>query len=635
MQTRNILSPYQEYIHLSRYARWDDSKGRREFWPETVRRYIKFWGDYLTDKGLSDTKTVNILNDIERAIINQEVMPSMRALMTAGPALERDHMAGYNCSYIAIDSPKAFDEIMYILMCGTGVGFSVEQQYINELPVIADEFHTTDTIISVADSKIGWASSFRELIALLYTGSVPGWDLSKVRPAGAKLKTFGGRASGPDPLNALFLFSCNLFKNAQGRKLSSLEVHDLVCKVADIVVVGGVRRSALISLSDLSDDRMRAAKTGQWWDHTPHRQLANNSAVYDGRPAFEVFLKEWSSLYESKAGERGVFNRVAAQDKAAENGRRKPADFGTNPCGEILLRSKGLCNLTEVVVRPEDDLKILRRKVELATILGTFQSLLTKFNYVRKEWARNAEEERLLGVSLTGIVDHPVFVQMSKEAASILDELKELSIDTNKKWANKLGINQSVAITCVKPSGTVSQLVNSASGIHPRYNTYYIRRVIGDSKDPITQFMVASKVPHQKSVSNANSIVFEFPIKAPDGALTRKTVDAFKQLNLYALLRKHWCEHNPSTTVYYEDMNFLGVGQWVWENFDSIGGIAMLPTDSGSYVQAPYEDITKEEYDLRVGAFPLIDWAKLAEYEREDSTQGTQELACSAGICDI
>lgn len=632
----NRLSPYQEYIHLSRYARWNEDKNRREFWPETVDRYVGFWKEYLTAEHQLDEKSLAVLDVIRTAIVNLEVMPSMRALMTAGPALERDHMAGYNCSYIAIDNPRAFDEIMYILMCGTGVGFSVERQYVAEMPIIAEEFHPTDTVISVNDNRLGWTSSFRELIALLYTGSIPKWDLTKVRPAGAKLKTFGGRASGPDPLDALFRFSCNLFKNAAGRRLNSLEAHDLACKIADIVVVGGVRRSALISLSNLSDDRMRAAKNGQWMTHTPHRQLANNSAAYTERPDFEVFLKEWFTLYESKAGERGIFNRVAAQKKAAENERRKSnVEFGTNPCAEILLRSKGLCNLTEVVIRPDDDVRALRRKVEQATILGTFQSLLTKFRYVRKEWTKNAEEERLLGVSLTGIVDHPVLSQVTDESTELLIMLKGLAIDTNKKWAEKLGINQSVAITCVKPSGTVSQLVNSASGIHPRYNTYYIRRVTGDNKDPITQFMVASGVPHQRAISGGDNIVFEFPIKAPEGALTRKDVDAFKQLDLYASFRQNWCEHNPSTTVYYEDGNFLGVGQWVWKNFDQIGGIALLPTDSGNYTQAPYEDITREEYEKRAAEFPVLDWMKLTEYEREDTTTIGTDLACSAGVCEI
>jgi ribonucleoside-diphosphate reductase alpha chain len=633
---KNLLpTAYQEYIHLSRYARWDDNKNRREFWPETVDRYINFWISRLKEEELFDDKTSSLIENIRKSIYSLDVMPSMRALMTAGPALERDHMAGYNCSYVAIDNPRAFDEIMYILMCGTGVGFSVERQYVSELPVVSEEFHATDTVIAVPDNKIGWASSFRELLALLYTGSIPRWDLSQIRPAGSRLVTFGGRASGPEPLDALFRFACNLFKNAAGRKLNSLEAHDLCCKIADIVVVGGVRRSALISLSNLSDDRMRAAKNGQWWEHTPHRQLANNSAAYTERPDFEVFLKEWLALYESKAGERGIFNRVAAQKKAAENGRRKPADFGTNPCAEILLRSKGLCNLTEVVIRPEDDLKSLRRKVEMATVLGTLQSTLTKFRYVRSSWAKNAEEERLLGVSLTGIVDHPMLSQCTQESADVLATLKQLSIDVNKRWSDKLGINQSVAITCVKPSGTVSQLVNSSSGIHPRYNTYYIRRVIGDGKDPITKFMVACGVPHQKSVSSAENIVFEFPIKAPDGALTRKDVDAFKQLELYANYRKNWCEHNPSTTVYYEDSNYLGVGQWVWENFDSIGGVALLPTDSGNYVQAPYEDISKEEYEHRASAFPTLDWTKLAEYETTDTTQNSHSLACSAGLCEI
>lgn len=632
--TKHLPTAYQQFIHVSRYARWDDEKGRRETWPETVERFINFWQtryQFSSDPTIRDT-----LNWIKGKIVDLEVMPSMRALMTAGPALERDNIAGYNCSFVAIDSPRAFDEIMYILMCGTGVGFSVEQRHVDKLPLIAEEFHDTDTTIVVPDSRMGWASSYRELVSLLYSGRVPRFDVSKLRPKGAKLKTFGGRASGPEPLVDLYHFTTALFKKAAGRRLTRLEAHDLVCKIADVVVVGGVRRSALISLSDLGDDAMRHAKNGQWWDANPQRMLANNSAVYTETPDLETFMREWMSLYASKSGERGIFNRVAAVKKAAENGRRVATlfDFGTNPCGEILLRSMGLCNLTEIVVRPDDTLETLMAKVEAATVLGTFQSTLTDFRYVRKQWKINATEERLLGVSLTGIMDHPLLSD-PKLVVEWLAALKLHAIETNKKWAEILGIEQSVAITCVKPSGTVSQLVNSASGIHPRYNSHYVRRVQNDNKDPVTAFLIAQGVPHEPYAANPQVTVFEFPMAAPEGAKTRKDIDGMAQLELYATYRREWCEHNPSITVYYTDENFLKMGQWVKDNFNEIGGIAFLPTDTGTYKQAPYEDITKEEYERRVAEFPVVDWSKLAEFEKEDNTAGQQELACSAGICAI
>lgn len=626
----NMLpTAYQQFIHVSRYARWRDDKGRRETWPETVTRYIDFWKDRHVDPKIHDK-----LDEARQAILNLEVMPSMRALMTAGPALDRDNIAGYNCSFTAIDHPKAFDEIMYILMCGTGVGFSVESHHVEKLPIIAEEFHDTPTTIIVPDSRIGWASSYRELISLLYSGRVPRFDTSKLRPRGAKLKTFGGRASGPEPLADLYRFTVALFKRAAGRRLTRIECHDLVCKIADVVVVGGVRRSALISLSDLGDDQMRNAKSGNWWESSEYRMLSNNSAVYKERPDLETFMKEWMALYASKSGERGIFNRVAAKKKAAENGRRSvDHDFGTNPCGEILLRPMGLCNLTEVVVRRGDGLADLLKKVEIATFLGTLQSTLTDFRYVRKEWKRNAEEERLLGVSLTGIMDHEWM--SSTLYGAPLAALKDHALETNQKWAIVLGIPVSAAITCIKPSGTVSQLVDSASGIHPRYNGFYVRRVMNDNKDPVTAFLIAAGVPHEISVYNPSVTVFEFPMKAPVGARTRKDVGGMDQLEIYAVYRKHWCEHNPSITVYYDDDNFLAMGQWVKDNFDEIGGTAFLPTDNGTYKQAPYEDITEERYMELAKTFPVIDWSKLAEFELEDSTTATQDLACSAGVCAI
>jgi len=632
------MDEYQRFIHLSRYARWDEAKGRRETWEETVERLCNFWEGRFP----GTFPKAQIMD----GIMNLEFVPSMRSLMTAGPALERDEMAGYNCSFVAIDHPRAFDEIMYILMCGTGVGFSVERQSVNQLPSIAEEFHKTDTVINVSDSRVGWASSYRELISLLYSGRIPRWDVSKVRPAGAKLKTFGGRASGPAPLVDLFEFTIAKFRNAAGRKLTSLECHDIVCKIAEVVVVGGVRRSALISLSNLSDDRMRAAKNGKWWETEVQRALANNSAVYADKPEMEIFLKEWLSLIESKSGERGIFNRVAANKKAKENGRRKFEDFefGTNPCGEIILRSCGLCNLTEVVVRPEDTLEDLKRKVELATILGTFQSTLTNFRYVRSIWKKNAEEERLLGVSMTGIMDHPIL--SGKEAMEgfsadqtleyWLKSLKERAVETNKKWAEKLGINQSVAITTVKPSGTVSQLVDSASGIHPRYAKYYTRTVRADKKDPLSLLMRDAGIPCEDDVTKPESVwVFSFPQKGPEGSTYRTEMSAIQQLEHYSVFQRFWCEHNPSITVYVKDHEWLDVGAWVYRNFDLIGGVSFLPYSDHIYKQAPYQEITEDEYNEAVKSFPTVDWSEISTYEKEDATTSSHDLSCSAGVCEL
>ena len=585
--------------------------------------------------------------ELMKAIHDLDVMPSMRAMATAGKALDRDNMAGFNCSYVAINHVRAFDEILYVLMCGTGVGFSVERQEVGQLPVISEDFHDTDTTIVVADSKIGWAKAFRELISLLYTGQIPQWDMSKLRPAGAPLKTFGGRSSGPDPLNSLFKFTVELFRRGAGRKLSSIECHDLVCKTAEVVVVGGVRRSALISLSNLSDDRMRGAKNGQWWVDDGHRALANNSAVYTERPDFEVFLKEALSLHESKAGERGFFSRMASKNQAAKNGRRD-ADhsFGTNPCSEIILRSSQVCNLSEVVVRADDTLETLKEKVELATIMGTLQSTLTNFRYVRPIWKRNTEEERLLGVSMTGIMDHPVLSGATdkgtwfdhpnmSDLASVLETLRQVSVDTNKLWADKLGIEQSTAITCVKPSGTVSQLVDSASGIHARFSPYYVRRVRQDVKDPLTQLLIEQGVPFEADVTNPNNMVFSFPQKAPEGALCTKDMNAMRQLELNAVYEDSWTEHKVSQTVYYSDDEFLEAMQWVWENLDKSSGVSFLPRTDHVYQQAPYEEITAEQYEELVKGLPTIDWSKLSDYESEDMTEGAQTLACVAGQCEI
>jgi ribonucleoside-triphosphate reductase len=562
----------------------------------------------------------------------------MRCMMTAGEALDKDNVAGFNCSYLAIDSPRSFDELMYVLMCGTGVGFSVERNFINKLPLVAESFHKTDSVIVVSDSKIGWASAFRELIAMLYAGKIPTWDMSRVRPAGARLKTFGGRASGHEPLLDLFNFCVEIFQKAAGRKLTSIECHDVVCKIADIVVVGGVRRSALISLSNLSDPRMAKAKSGDWWRHEGHRRLANNSVAYTEKPDFESFLSEMQTMYESKAGERGIFSRVAAQKIAARNGRRDhEQDFGTNPCSEIILRSNQFCNLSEIVVREDDTLDSLKKKAEIAAIIGTLQATLTDFRYLRSCWKKNTEEEALLGVSMTGIMDHYLLSKgESKDLEKWLEEVRDVTIKTNKKWSEKLGINQSAAITCVKPSGTVSQLVDSASGIHPRFSKHYIRRVRSDKKDPLAIFMEQSGFPVEQDVMSPSSAVFSFPVKAPDTSVTVKQVGAMQQLELWKAYQNHWCEHKPSITVYYTDDEFLEVAQWIWENFDLCSGISLLPYSDHVYQQAPYEDIDADKYDELVAAMPEgVDWEDLGKYEQEDNTTGSQELACVGGACEI
>jgi ribonucleoside-diphosphate reductase alpha chain len=625
------MDQYQQFIHKSRYARWLPEEGRRERWDETVNRYVDFW----KDRGQIDDK---VALKLFNAIHNLEVMPSMRCMMTAGEALDKDNVAGFNCSYLAIDSPRSFDELMYVLMCGTGVGFSVERNFINKLPIVAESFHKTDSVIVVSDSKIGWASAFRELIAMLYAGKIPTWDMSRVRPAGARLKTFGGRASGHEPLLDLFNFCVEIFQKAAGRKLTSIECHDVVCKIADIVVVGGVRRSALISLSNLSDPRMAKAKSGDWWRHEGHRRLANNSVAYTEKPDFESFLSEMQTMYESKAGERGIFSRVAAQKIAARNGRRDhEQDFGTNPCSEIILRSNQFCNLSEIVVREDDTLDSLKKKAEIAAIIGTLQATLTDFRYLRSCWKKNTEEEALLGVSMTGIMDHYLLSKgESKDLEKWLEQVRDVTIKTNKKWSEKLGINQSAAITCVKPSGTVSQLVDSASGIHPRFSKHYIRRVRSDKKDPLAVFMEQSGFPVEQDVMSPSSAVFSFPVKAPDTSVTVKQVGAMQQLELWKAYQNHWCEHKPSITVYYTDDEFLEVAQWIWNNFDLCSGISLLPYSDHVYQQAPYEDIDADKYDELVAAMPEgVDWEDLGKYEQEDNTTGSQELACVGGACEI
>lgn len=625
------MNVYQQYIHKSRYARFLPEKNRREHWHETVQRYV----DYMFDKVKVDDEKLK--KEVFNAIHNLEVMPSMRALMTAGKALDRDNVAGYNCSYLPIDDPKAFDEAMCILMNGTGVGFSVERQYVNKLPEIPDQLYDCDTVITVRDSKEGWSKALRMLISLLYAGEIPKWDLTQLRPAGAPLKVFGGRSSGPEPLNDLFKFVIRVFKNAHGRRLTSIECHDIMCKIGEVVVVGGVRRSAMISLSNLSDDRMRHAKAGQWWEANGQRALSNNSAVYTEKPDVGQFMSEWLSIYESKSGERGIFSRDASQRVAKKSGRRDPShEFGTNPCSEIILRPYQFCNLTEVVIRSSDNEKDLARKVRIATILGTFQSTLTNFPYLRKIWQKNTEDERLLGVSLTGIYDSPLMNNYNDpELPARLERLKQVSIDVNKEWSEKLGINQSVAITCVKPSGTVSQLVLSPSGIHPGHDRYYYRRVRSDNKDPLTKHLIDSGVPSEPDVTKPHSTtIFSFPMKLPDTSITRESVSAIDHLELWLKYQRHWCEHKPSVTINVTESEWPRVGAWVYDHFDEMSGVSFLPYDGGSYRQAPYETISKEEYDEMIKKIPTtVDWDSLIEMD--DNVEGAQTLACSAGNCEI
>ena len=651
MTNNNMLpTDYQSFIALSRYAKWLDKEGRRETFSETVDRYII--NVVIPNLTVEDAGGFDV--DLREAILNLEVMPSMRSLMTAGAAANRDNTCMYNCSYLPVDDPKSFDEAMFILLCGTGVGFSVERQFISKLPEVPDQLFNSDTTIVVKDSKEGWAKAYRQLLSLLWAGEVPKWDVSKVRPAGAKLKTFGGRASGPAPLVDLFRFTVDKFQGATGRKLSSIECHDIMCKIGEVVVVGGVRRSAMISLSNLSDDRMRHAKSGQWWLNETQRALANNSVSYTEKPNMETFMREWLALVESKSGERGVFNRQASKKQADKNGRRDPNfEFGTNPCSEIILRPYQFCNLTEVVVRATDSIEDLERKVRLATILGTIQSTYTHFPYLRKVWQRNTEEERLLGVSLTGIMDNPLMTSANEGLEETLEHLRGVAVATNAEWADRLGIPVSAAITCVKPSGTVSQLVDSASGIHTRHSPYYIRTVRGDNKDPLTQFMKDQGIPNEPCVMKPDTTtVFSFPVKSPEGAVVRDDVSAMEQLKTWLIYQRHWCEHKPSVTVSVKDNEWMEVGAFVYEHFDEMSGVSFLPYDGGTYQQAPYQEtgetegvyelfelepklITPAYKDLLEVMPKAIDWSKLSEYEQEDNTSGMQTMACSGDSCEI
>ena len=624
------MNDYQNFIAISRYARWLEKENRRETWTETVDRYCEYMYNKFPNVFVDGT------DGIGDYIKELKVMPSMRALMTSGKALDKCNVAGYNCSYLSVDDLRSFDEAMYILMCGTGVGFSVERQCVEQIPAINEHFENSNTVIQVADSRSGWARALRELLAMLSVGQIPTLDVSLVRPAGAKLRTFGGRASGPAPLLDLYQFCVATFRNAAGRKLYPIECHDIMCKIGEVVVVGGVRRSALISLSNLNDDQMRHAKSGNWWETHGHRALSNNSVAYKFKPEMETFMREWLSLVESKSGERGIFNRQSAIKQAGKSGRRDTEfAFGCNPCSEIILRPNQFCNLTEVVIRAEDNIDTLQDKVKVATILGTYQSTLTDFKYLRKMWKDNTIEERLLGVSLTGIMDNQITNGSAGDIRFILDTLRETAIETNKEWADKFGINQSTAITCVKPSGTVSQLVDSASGIHPRHSKYYIRTVRCDNKDPLTELMKSEGVTHEPDVTKPNNVtVFSFPMKSPDNAITRNDMTALEQLELWLKYQEHWCEHKPSITVTVREHEWMEVGAWVYENFDNVSGISFLPHSEHTYAQAPYQEIDEQDYES-IKDMPSIAWENLSNFEKEDQTKATKELACSGDACEV
>jgi len=631
-----LPTQYQQFIHLSRYSRWNYDKKRRETWEETVDRYFRFFKEHLKDNYNYKFKDQDI-SELREAVLSLQIMPSMRCLMTAGPALKKENVAGYNCSYIHVDCLRSFDEILYVLMNGTGIGFSVERKHTEKLPALPDEFHDTDTTIVVADSKLGWAKAFKELVSLIWSGLIPKWDLSNVREAGSILKTFGGRASGPEPLDSLFNFVINLTQSARGRILRPIECHDIVCKIAEVVVVGGVRRSALLSLSDIDDDEMRHAKTGEWWRDNPQRALANNSANYHEVPQTGTFLREWTSLYESKSGERGLFSSKASASQAKKNSDRlidhEAYVFGTNPCSEIILRSREFCNLSEVVIRSDDTIINLGRKVKLATMLGTIQSTLTNFKYLTREWTRNCEEERLLGVSLTGIMDNKL---TASPKPSELESLRSIAIQTNIALAEEIGINPSASITCVKPSGTVSQLVDSASGIHSRHSPYYIRRVRMDAKDPLTSYMQDLEWAWEPDITKPNdTVVFSFPIQSPRGCITRNDRSALTQLETWKVYQEHWCQHKPSITITVKEEEWLEVGAWVLKNFDVMSGVSFLPHSDHTYKQAPYEDCNKKTYKELNNMICEAHWEDLTQYEQEDYTVASQELACVAGACEI
>lgn len=622
-----------EFVYYRTYSRWMDKENRRETWIETVDRYINFMRENIGSR--LDEKEYE---ELRLAILNQEIMPSMRLMWSAGDAARKTNVCAYNCSFIAPSKLEDFAEIMYLLMCGTGAGFSVESQTVQQLPLIKKQTGEILPIYEIKDSKEDWGDSLTAGMKAWYEGKDIKFDYSKLRLAGERLKTMGGRSSGPEPLRALLDFTRSKILNRQGKRLTNLDVHDIICKIGEVVVMGGVRRSALISLSDLDDEEMRHSKEGQFYLNEPQRQMANNSAVYNQRPTAAEFMEEWLALAKSGTGERGIFNRGGLESQLPERRwkvfAKDSATAGTNPCGEIILKSKQFCNLTEVVARHEDTAETLLKKTRLATILGTYQSTLTNFPYISKEWKKNCEEERLLGVSLTGQWDSP-----ASRSPEIVKKLKMLAIEVNKEYAKKFGINPSTCITCVKPSGTVSQLVDSASGMHTRHAKYYIRRIRISATDPLFQMLKDQKFPYYPEVGqaegSASTYVLEFPVKAPDGAVTRNSLSALDQLEHWKLIKENFTEHNPSVTISVGNDEWISTANWLYQNWNILGGLSFLPRVDHSYALAPYEEISEEKYYELLAKMPEIDFSEIVVYEKEDSTQGAKELACVAGVCEV
>ena len=635
---RNALS---EFVYLRTYARWIEHEGRRETWIETIDRYLSFMRENLGEK-----LTKEDYSELRQALLKQEVMPSMRLLQFAGDAARKTNVCAYNCSYIAPSCVEDFGEVMYVSMCGTGVGFSVESQNVEALPQI--EYQGGEKLAThiVADSKEGWCDALVLGMNTWYQGKDIEFDYSKLRPAGARLKTFGGKSSGPEPLQALLDFTRSKILSRQGRRLTNINVHDILCKIGEIVVAGGVRRSAMISLSDLDDEKMRHAKDGQFYMLQPQRSIANNSAVYLEKPTQEVFLSEWLALVKSGSGERGIFNRGSLietlpkrrvdllKEKGLIHGDRITGIIGTNPCAEIILQSKQFCNLSEVVARSDDDEKSLLRKIRLATLLGTYQASLTYFPYLSKAWQDNCEKERLLGVSITGQWD----CQAVRDN-NVLDKLKQAAIDANKEYAKRFNVNASTCITCVKPSGTVSQTVDSSSGMHPRHAPFYIRRIRISASDALFKMLKKQGVPYHPEVGqsemDATTFVLDFPVKAPTNAVCKDNLTALEQLEHWRLVKENYTEHNPSVTISVGEDEWLQVANWVYQHWDIIGGLSFLPRFDHVYQLAPYEAITEEEYNALLKRFEQLDFAQLFAYEHSDTTEVKRELACVGGACEI
>lgn len=627
-------TPYQDFIFYRTYSRWNDDLGRRETWQETVDRYMSFMR-----KNVGDKLTFEEYQEIREAILKHEVMPSMRLMWGAGGPTARCNVSAYNCSYLAIKELRDFAETLYLLCSGTGVGFSVEKAAVDQLPVVQPQKGVPSKYFVIDDSKEGWAEALHDCLHALFNGEDAIFDFSQIRPAGARLKTMGGRAAGPQPLMDLLEFTKEVVLARQGKKLRPIDVHDIMTKIGEIVVAGGVRRSAMISLSDLEDAEVQHAKDGRFWEHSAHRALANNSAVYKQKPTREEFLSEWDALRKSGSGERGIFNRgslteqVPARRLFEWNGV-VPALAGTNPCGEIVLKDKQFCNLTEIVARAEDTEETLLKKARIATILGTYQSTLTDFKFLSSEWKRNCEDERLLGVSITGQWDSPAV-----RDEQVLTRMKHVAQDTNSEYAKRFGINPSTAITCVKPSGTVGQLVNASPGLHARYSEYYLKRVRISVTDPLFKMLRDLGVPSHPEVgqgeSTANTFVLDFPIASPQGAVTADKLSAIAQLEHWLMMKRSWTEHNPSCTIYIKDGEWEQVRDWIYEHWDLVGGLSFLPYEDHVYELAPYTPISKEEYEKLASLFPKIDFSVLTRYEKDDETTGAQELACVAGGCEL